>query len=60
MAREPVVSWTTPLMRAERSLAAAGADLEFRRTEQALAHLRAHLEHIRDLVAFIQAGGVKT
>lgn len=51
---EPIVSWTTPMLRAEALLRDAGEDLEFGRDEAALEKLHEHLKEVRLVVAFVQ------
>lgn len=50
----PIVSWTTPMLRAEKLLRDAGEDLEFRRDGEALDKLHEHLREVRRLIAFVQ------
>lgn len=54
LAQEPIVSWTTPMLKAEKLLRDAGEDLEFRRDAEALDKLHAHLREVRRLIAFVQ------
>ena len=46
-----IVSWSTPCLRAERALAAAGEHLTFDRRAEARAKLHELLGHVRDLIA---------
>lgn len=55
----PIVTWTTPMLRAEALLRDAGEDLEFGRDEAALEKLHEHLKEVRLVVAFVQNRRVK-
>lgn len=54
MSAIPIVTWTTPHMRAERALLAAGEHLTFRRIPEAKVKLNEMMEHVRELVAQIE------
>jgi hypothetical protein len=51
---EQIVTWTTPCMRAEKALAAAGEHLTFNRRAEARDKIHETLLHLRDLIAQVE------
>jgi hypothetical protein len=55
MNQPPIVTWTTPVQNAERTLRGVADELELGSREKAQQLIREHLAHIRALVQFLDA-----
>lgn len=56
-AKPPIVTWSTPVLQMEHTLRKLGEELELgnRDRKHARAIIRAHLGHVRDLIAYLDA-----